>query len=85
MNLKFTKENVKTAIKEDLYPNHNPFDYAIWVVLENEKKNATAIEEEWNKISKEFILKACKSFRRLVWKNNNHLRGFATLSKPLGL
>ena len=23
-----------------------------------------AIEEEWNKMSEEFILKACKSFRR---------------------
>ena len=53
----------------------NPLDYAIWGVLEN-KTNATshsnigllktAIEEEWNKMSKEFILKACKSFQRRV-------------------
>ena len=52
-----------------------PFDYAIWGVLEN-KTNATshpnigslktAFEEEWNKMSEEFILKACKSFRRRV-------------------
>ena len=26
----------------------------------------TVIEEEWNKMSEEFILKACKSFRRCV-------------------
>ena len=37
----------------------------------------TAIEEEWNKMSEEFILKACKSFRRGVYliiekKNGNH-------------
>ena len=53
-------------------PDLNPFDYAIWGILEN-KTNATshpnidllnnAIEEEWNKISEEFILKAC-------WYNN---------------
>ena len=43
-------------------------DYTVWGVLEN-KTNAsshpnicylkTAIEEEWNKISEEFISKAC--------------------------
>ena len=47
----------------------------MWGVLED-KTNATfhrnigslktAIEEEWNKMSEEFILKACKSFRRRV-------------------
>ena len=46
-----------------------PLDYAIWGVLEN-KTNATshpnigslktATEEEWNKMSEELILKACK-------------------------
>ena len=56
-------------------PNLNPLDYAIWDVLEN-KTNATShpnigalktdFEEEWNKMSGEFILKACKSFRRGV-------------------
>ena len=44
----------------------NPLDYAIWDILEN-KTNATsypyigllktAIEEEWNKMSEEFISK----------------------------
>ena len=53
----------------------NPLDYAIWDVLEN-KTNATshpnicslktAIEEEWNKMSEEFILKICKLFQRCV-------------------
>ena len=62
-------------------------DYAIWGVLEN-KTNATChpniglhkifTEEEWNKISEEFILKACKSFRRLYdtiieKKNGDHI------------
>ena len=49
----------------------NPTDYAIWSILEN-KTNATSspnisslkitIEEEWNEMSEEFILKLCKSF-----------------------
>ena len=52
-------------------PDHNPLDYTKWGILEN-KTNATshpnigllktAIEEEWNKMSEEFILKVCKSF-----------------------
>ena len=56
-------------------PDLSPVDYIIWVVLKN-RTNATshsnigmldtAIEEEWKKMSKEFILKACKLFRRLV-------------------
>ena len=60
---------MKTAIKQDLSPDLiNPLDYAIWGILEN-KTNATshpniaslktAIEEEWNKMSEEFILKTC--------------------------
>ena len=68
-------------------PDLNPLDYAIWGVLEN-KTNATshpnigspktAIEEEWNKMSEEFILKACKSFQRCVdtiieKKNSGHI------------
>ena len=49
----------------------NSLDYAIWSILEN-KTNATshpnigllktAIKEEWNKMSEEFILKACDHF-----------------------
>ena len=56
-------------------PDHNPLDCAIWGILEY-KTNATshpnigslktAIEEEWNKKSKEFILKVRKSFQRHV-------------------
>ena len=61
------------SIKPRPYPP--PLDYAIWGVLEN-KINATyhsnigslktAIEEEWNKMFEEFILKTCKSFRMCV-------------------
>ena len=53
----------------------NPLDYATWSVLEN-KKNVTshpnigllktAIVEEWNKMSEEFNLNACKLFQRYV-------------------
>ena len=69
------KKTVRIAIKQDLSPDLNSLDYAIWGVLEN-KTNATshlnigslktAIEEEWNKMSEEFILKACKSFWRCI-------------------
>ena len=56
-------------------PDHNPLDFTIWSILEN-KTNATsirdigslktAIDEEKNKMSEEFILKAYKSFQRRV-------------------
>ena len=48
---------------------------AIWGVLENKTyatshlnigSHKTAIKDEWNKMSEEFIFKACKSFRRRV-------------------
>ena len=75
-------ETVRVAIKRELSPDLTPLDYALWCFLEN-KTNATsqpnigllriAMEEEWNKMSEEFILKACKSFRRhveTIIKNN---------------
>ena len=56
-------------------PDLNPLNHAIWGVFEN-KTNAnshpnigslkTAIMEKWKKMSEEFILKACKSFRKRV-------------------
>ena len=67
-DLKVHKKTVRTAIKRDLSPDRNPIDYAIWGVLENQT-NTTSYPnigllkiaiEEWNKISEEFILKACK-------------------------
>ena len=73
--LKVHEKTGRTAIKQDLSPDLNPLDYTIWDVLED-KTNATshpnigsfktAIEEEWNKMSEEFILNACKSFRKRV-------------------
>ena len=58
----------------------NPLNYTIWGVLGN-KINATshpnigflktAIEEEWNKMCEEFILKACKSLQRHVEMEKN--------------
>ena len=67
-------------------PDRNPLDYAIRGLLEN-KTNATshlnigllktAIEEKWSKMSEEFILKACKLFRRhvdtIIEKNGGHI------------
>ena len=64
----------------------NPFDYAIWSILEN-KTNATShpkigllkfpIEDEWNKMSEESILKASKLFQRcvdtIIEKNGDHI------------
>ena len=73
--LKVHEKTLRTAIKQDLSPDRNPLDYAIWSILEN-KTNATShpnigslktpIEEEWNKMSEEFILNTCKSFQRCV-------------------
>ena len=73
--MKVHEKTVRTAIKQDLSPDRNPLDYAIWGISEN-KTNATshpgicllknAIEEEWNKMSEEFILKAYKSFQKRV-------------------
>ena len=66
---------MRTAIKQSLTPDLNSLDYPIWDILENKINSTshpiigllkTAIEEEWNKISEEFILKACKSFWRYV-------------------
>ena len=69
--LKVHEKTVRTAIKQNL----NQDIYPLNCVLEN-KTNATSYrnigslttpqKEEWNKISEEFILKACKSFRRRV-------------------
>ena len=68
--LKVHKKTVRKVIKQDLSLDVNPLDYAIWCVLEKTKQNATshsnigslkiAIKEEWNKMSEEFTLKACK-------------------------
>ena len=74
---KVHEKTVWTAIKQDLSLDLNPFDYAIWGLLENKTNTTshsnigllkTAIAEEWNKMSEEFILKACKPFQRLVDK-----------------
>ena len=84
--LKVLEKTVRAAIKQDLSPDLNSLDYAIWGVLDN-KTNATshpnfglhktATEEEWNKISEEFILKACKSFwspvDSITEKNGGHI------------
>ena len=69
--LKAHKKTVKTAIKQDLSSDLHPLDCAIWGVLENKTNatsnpNKTAMEEEWDKMSEEFILKTYKSFRRRV-------------------
>ena len=71
--MKVCEKTVRTASKQDLNPAHIPLDYAIWGILENKTNSIphpdigsinSAIEEEWNKMSEESILKTCKSFRR---------------------
>ena len=69
--LEVHEKTVRTAVEQDLSPVLNPLDYEIWSILEN-KTNVTsylnigslqtAIEEEWNKMPEEFILKVCKLF-----------------------
>ena len=86
--LKVHKKTVRTAIKQDLNPDLNPLNYTIWSIFEN-KTNATShpnigslkttIEEEWNKFSEEFILKAGKLFQRcfntiIEKKNGGHIK-----------
>ena len=70
--LKVHEKTMRTAIEQHLSRDFNPLDYAIWSLLENKINPTshpsigslkTAIEEEWNKMSEKFILKACKSFR----------------------
>ena len=71
--LKLHQKTRRTAIKQDLSQDVNPLDYAIWDILENKMQPhpniislKTTIEEEWNKMSEEFILKSCKLLRRRV-------------------
>ena len=56
-------------------PDLKSLDYAVWGILENKTNPTsypnigslkTAIEEEWNKTSEKFILKAFRSFRSPV-------------------
>ena len=77
---------MRTAIKQDLNPDHNPL-WLRYMMRFKKQTNATshpnigwlktAIEKEWNKMSVEFILKACKSFQRhvdiIIEKNNGHI------------
>ena len=61
-------QNNKSFLWPPSSVDHKPLDNAIWGILEN-KKNATshpnicslktAMEEKWNEMSEEFILKAC--------------------------
>ena len=68
---KVHEKTVRVAIKQNLSPVFNNLGYAILGVLENKpdatsRRNIcslkTALEKEWNKMSEEFIFKACKSF-----------------------
>ena len=65
---------VRTAISQDLRPDLNLLDYTLWGVLENKMQFPIQIlvclrlsfKRNVIKFLKEFILKACKSFRRSV-------------------
>ena len=84
--MRVNEKTVRTAIKQDSSPNHNSLYNTIWGILENKTNTTshpnigllkTAIEEEWNKMSEEFILNACKLFRRhvdtIIEKNGGHI------------
>ena len=72
--LKPCQKNVKikwSFFIANIYSDLKPVDYIIWGILENKTNTTshpnigslkTAIEEEWNKMSEEFILKGCQSF-----------------------
>ena len=64
-------EIIRVSLLPPSNPDLNPLDYAIWGVLGNKTTAAshpnigllkTTIDEAWNKMAEEFILKACKSF-----------------------
>ena len=66
--MKVYEKLVRTALKQDLSPDLKTLNYVIWDVLEN-KINATSypnIGSLKTAMSEEFILKACKLFRRHV-------------------
>ena len=73
--LKVYEKTVRTTIEQDLSPDLNLLDYAIWGFLEN-KTNATsypnigslktATEEEWNKMSEEFIWRQANCFKGVL-------------------
>ena len=77
--LKVHEKTVRTGIKKDLSPDLKPLDYFIWDILDN-KTNTTshpnisslkaAIEEEWNKISEEFIFEGMQIVSKVCWYNN---------------
>ena len=61
-------EIIEVSLWPPSSPDLNPLDYTIWGILENKTNTTshpnigslkTAIEEEWNKLSEEFILKTC--------------------------
>ena len=79
VNGKTKPKKISKIIRVSLWPSSSaaikPLDYTIWGVLESITKATshpnigllmTAIEKELNQMSEEFILKACKSFRRRV-------------------
>ena len=72
---KLISEIIRVSLWPPSISDLKPLHCAIWGVFENETNLTSdpnigslkiAIEEEWNKISEEFILKVFKSFRRNV-------------------
>lgn len=82
----FCKSNFADFWPANFWPSSsadlNPLDYAIWGVLEQATNKTPhpnvdclkeAIKREWNKLSTEFVINSCKSFRHrveAVIKNN---------------
>ena len=88
LTLKPSQNKISQITGVSLWPpsstDLNPLDYVIRGVLENKtnenshQRLKTAVEEQWNKMSEELILKSCKSFRRridtIIEKNDGHIK-----------
>ena len=70
--LKVHKNTVRIAIKQDLNPDLNPLDYAIWGILED-KTNATS----QLLIHLRLLLRknGIESLKNLFWRHENHFKG----------
>ncbi len=87
---KFCKADFADFWSADVWPSSSPdlnlLDYAVWGVLEQATNKTShsnisslnaAIEEEWAKMPKDFLVKSCAAFRGrvevVIECNGNHI------------
>ena len=81
LNGKIISEMIRISLWPPFSQDHNALHYAIRGVLENETNanshpNIGLLKKEWNKMSEEIVLKACKSFRHvdtIIEENGGHI------------